>query len=109
MKQSRANRIIALAYFHRYGWIAVMMICICFYPEYAVYLMSGFCMGFSVWSLVGYKLRWKHIFCSYQESSHQSMTPHSVRWGQIRKSDAYGIPLIFAVLSLMLLYAAIKG
>lgn len=90
-----------LAYFHRYGWIITMFFCMKFVNPY---LAGGvFCLVFSVWSLIGYKLKWKHIYCSYQNASHKRMTPELVDWNNIRKSDTIGIPVIFLIISLILL------
>ncbi len=108
MKQSRRNQIIALAYFHRYGWILTMMLFICLFPEKMPYLMSGFLIVFSLWTVVGYRLKWKHIFCSWQNASHMEMTPHSIRWSQVPKSDVYFIPVLFTSLALLQLYAYIR-
>lgn len=96
-----------LAYMHRYGWIAVMLGCIAIWPEYILYIFCACFLIFSAWSLIGYKHKWRHIYCSYQNASHQKMTPHAVRWSQIKKSDAYGVPLIFFVLGLAMLLVII--
>lgn len=93
--KKRNSRIIALAYFHRYGWIAVMLIC--FIITKSLYTIGAFSIAFSIWSLIGYRLKWKHIFCSYQNAYHMSMTPNRISWDIIRKSDAYGIPAILFV------------
>ena len=96
---------ILLAYMHRYGWIAVMLVCIAIRPDLMMHIYSTSFLTFSVWSFVGYKCKWRHIYCSYQNASHQRMTPHAIRWSQIRKSDAYGVPLIFFILGMaMMLY-----
>ena len=101
------NRIIALAYFHRYGWIATMVVCMLFWPYQMFYTMGIGMLIFALWSFIGYKRKWRHIYCSYQNAYHQKMTPHSVSWNQIRKGDAYGVPLIFFVLGLAMLCFAI--
>ncbi len=95
-----ANRIIALAFFHRYGWIAVMLICIAVLPEKMLCILgTGFIVD-AIWSFVGYKLKWRHVYCSYQNAHRKNMTPHSIRWHLIKKSDAYGAPLISLIIGL---------
>ncbi len=101
--------IIALAYFHRYGWIATMMVCIAIWPEQMIYILCVGCIIFSIWSLVGYMCKWKHIYCSFQDAYRKKMTPNSVRWHQIKKSDAYGVPLIFLIIGLVGLIIIILG
>lgn len=95
------NGIIALAYFHRYGWIAAIICCVAIFPERLAWIISIGAIAFSIWSLVGYRLKWRHIYCSYQNAYHQKMTPFSVRWHQIKKADAYGVPLIFLLLGVL--------
>ena len=99
----RGKRIIAMAYFHRYGWIAAMMVCIAIWPKQMFLIFSVACLSFSVWSFIGYKKKWKHIYCSFQNSYHQKMTPNNIQWHKVKKSDAYGVPLIFLIIGLALL------
>ncbi|MBR6802130.1 MAG: hypothetical protein IKM61_10360 [Eubacteriaceae bacterium] len=97
------KKVIALAYFHRYGWIATIMICIAIWTEYMMHILGAGSILYSIWSFVGYKLKWKHIFCSYQNAHYKRMTPDSIRWNQIKKGDAYGVPLIFFIMGFALL------
>ena len=106
-RDATERRIITLAYFHRYGWIAVMMICIAIWPEQMFYILSVGSLAFSIWSFVGYESKWKHIYCSYQNAYHQKMTPHIVQWHKVKKSDAYGVPLLFFVFGVALFVATI--
>ena len=97
---AKGKRIMALAYFHRYGWIAAMMICVAVWLEQMICILSVGSIAFSVWSFVGYKNKWKHIYCSFQNAYHQKMTPNNIQWHKIKKSDAYGVPLIFLIIYL---------
>lgn len=102
-----AKRVIALAYFHRYGWIATMMGLVLIMPKQTFLIFSICFIAFSLWSFVGYKLKWRHIYCSFQNAYHKTMTPHSIRWDQIKKSDAYGDPLFFFIFGLVMLIVMI--
>ncbi len=93
----------AFAYFHRYGWIVVMLLCVTITKS--LYTAGSIVIVFSIWTLLGYLLKWKHIFCSFQNAYHMSMTPNKINWSNIRKSDAYGIPAIFFILGLGLVFA----
>jgi len=79
-KETNAALVIALAYFHRYGWIVVMTICILRWQERFYEILGGFFAAHGIWSLAGYQLKWKHVYCSNQNASRQQMTPNSVRW-----------------------------
>ncbi len=106
-KNKHESTIIALAYLHRVFPVLAILIptwVIKGLKGYAVFLVIGVltCL-FALWTFIGYKLRWKHIYCSYQNGYHQKMTPYSVQWGAVRKSDAYSIPLIFFVLGILMI------
>ena len=81
------------AYFHRYGWIVVMLICAGITKS--LYIFGTFLIVFSIWTLLGYLLKWKHIFCSFQNAYHKPMTPDKINWNKIKKKDVYGISAIF--------------
>ncbi|MBQ8791511.1 MAG: hypothetical protein IJZ51_09385 [Ruminiclostridium sp.] len=109
----KGDMVILLALFHRYGWIIAMLLCITFLPVNKFYTAGAFLLIYSIWSFVGYKCRWKHIYCSYQNAYrkqnayHKKMTPDSINWNQIKKRDAYIVPLIFLIFGLMILGVAV--
>ncbi|MBQ2799271.1 MAG: hypothetical protein IJF09_07785 [Ruminiclostridium sp.] len=103
----KGDMVILLALFHRYGWIIVMLLCMTFLPVNKFYTAGAFLLIYSIWSFVGYKCRWKHIYCSYQNAYRKKMTPDSISWKQIKKRDAYSVPLIFLIFGLMILGVAV--
>ncbi len=92
-----------LAYFHRYGWIVATIACSAIWAEQAGCIFCAAFFIFSIWSFVGYKCKWKHIYCSYQNAYHEKMTPKRIYWHRIKKSDAYGVPSIFFSFGIILL------
>lgn len=95
---------ILLAYFHRYGWLALLLLILLITNKtYDRYVLSIGMIAYSIWTFLGYIFRWKHVYCSYQNASHQPMTPDKVRWNTVKKADAYGVPTIFLVLGVALL------
>ena len=113
MTPQRSMRIKAWAFFVRYGMllgIPLPGLVIRTFTEArcARWLgVAGGCVFFSLYYLIGYLLRWTHMYCVYQDAYHQKMTPDRVDWSKIRKTDAYGIPLIFFVIGVMLAVAAL--
>ena len=95
---------ILLAYFHRYGWIVVMLL-IMYLTKKPDVVMGISVIVFSIWTFLGYILRWKHIYCSYQDACHMRMTPEKVQWDTVKESDAFGVPAIFLILGVFLLVA----
>ncbi len=100
---TKTDMIIALALLHRYGWIIAMLVCMAVVPVNPFYTVCAFVLLFSLWSFVGYKLRWKHIYCSYQNAYRKKMTPDIIHWNFIKKRDAYGEPIIFLILGIVML------
>lgn len=100
MKWKMCNRlIIALALAHRYLWpLLMILIPLWLGKENWFAFMGTGVLIFAAYTFAGYKLRWKHIYCSYQNAYRQEMTPDHIRWGRIDKKDAYGVPIIFTVL-----------
>ena len=113
-KSKGGNGIVVLAYAHRYGILLVLplvsLIVLCIpgrtVDKTTFVKVFGYTMILdALWTLVGYLLKWKHIYCSYQDAYHEKMTPDNINWQHIRKSDAYGIPIIFFVIGGLLLLA----
>lgn len=100
-KKQSSTYIIFLAYFHRYGWIASMALTTYFTKRICVIGIS--CILFSIWNFLGYMLKWKHIYCSYQNAHHMPMTPDKIRWDTVKKADIYGVSAIFMILGIALL------
>jgi hypothetical protein len=90
-----------LAYFHRYGWIFVTILCVAIWLEQKFLVFGISFIVISIWSFVGYKCKWRHIYCSHQDSSHQAMTPDSIKWNEIEKREAYGESLVLFVLGMV--------
>ena len=102
-----AKGVVALAYFHRYGWIATMVVLVTIMLKLAIYIIGISFILFSLWTLIGYKLKWRHIYCSLQDAYHTKMTPHSIHWSQIQKSDIFVSSVLFLILGLVFLIMSI--
>lgn len=97
-RRKAPDRIILLAYFHRYVFPFVMFLV----PTFLLGLL-GMGLGLAAIGLVeviGYQLRWKHIYCAWQDAKHQPMTPGDIRWHRISKGEAYGASAVLIVLGL---------
>lgn len=94
-KRRNSDSVIALAYFHRYGWIVVMLVLRFLFSDERYYVLFVSVIIYAIWTFLGYKLKWKHIFCSYQNAYRVKMTPNAINWNWVDKKDAYGVPLFF--------------
>ena len=104
-KRAQRNRCIGLlAWIHRYVAPAVLLVLpLGLGGQSALLTMGAGFLLYSAWTLAGYLLRWKHIFCSYQNAYHQRMTPDQILWSKIKKTDAYGVPAVFSLVGLAML------
>ncbi len=105
----RQSRIIALALFHRWGYIIGVFLLAPLGRALHIspLLLIGIeFMIFAGHSFIGYKLRWVHIYCSYQSTYRQKMTPYRVDWSMVKKSDAYGIPILLALMGIAAITAS---
>lgn len=101
------DRIIALAYLHRYG-LGLLFLAILLRSRVGfLFAWSVGFIAYGVWTLVGYKCRWRHVFCSYQNARRERMTPYNTGWGRIKKAEIY-IPFCgHVILGMVLLLCAI--
>ena len=101
--QRRRLIIILLAYAHRYLF-PLLIVILPLHTGQATILTMG--IGFwvkSIYDFLGYKLRWKHIFCSYQDTCRKEMTPDHINWSLMKKSDAYGMSIVSGVCGLLMI------
>ena len=96
----KESSIVTFAYLHRYGLFLLTVICAVVFSQVKFLVLGIASSIYAIWSFIGYRCRWKHIFCSYQSLYHKRMTPNKIKWDFIKKSDAYGLPIIFGVLGL---------
>ncbi len=80
MKKSTEHKIIILlAYFHGYVYpITLIFGGIIFCREYAAFVFGVWSIVYGLYTLIGYLLRWKHVYCSLQDGHHKTMTPHLI-------------------------------
>ena len=115
MSQKRILLIKVWAYFVRYGMLLAIPLPAAIASgladsRTAKYLGLGAgCLFFALYYLVGYLLRWTHMYCVYQNAYHQKMTPDKVNWSEIKTSDAIGVPLIFMGFAIFAVIVALTG
>lgn len=96
--------IIILAYANRYLYPLLLLSILVWAKGTSNFMPAGISiLVFSVYELIGYLCKWKHIFCSFQNAYHRKMTPDSIDWDLVSKTDAYLIPGIFALFGVILL------
>ena len=103
-KRNRESFIKLLALMHRYLYLPLIFLLSLKVGDERCLLLIGIgLILYAVYSIVGYRLYWKHIFCSWQNAHRKEMTPDRIRWGAISKTDAYGAPVIFAIMGVFMI------
>ena len=76
----RKKRIIFLSHVHNAFLFPCVIISL--HGKKWTFLFMGLCFLIqAVWNIVGYKLRWKHVGCSFQMNSHyQFANPDNINW-----------------------------
>lgn len=105
LSEQQRKTIIRLAYANRYAFplLAVFIpILVSRISGINFNILLGFSMIlFGGYELIGYRLKFRHIFCSYQDAYHLKMTPEEIDWEKLRKTDVYGVPLIFIAFGIL--------
>ena len=95
------KKIIALTYLHRYGWTLSILAGSFLQPAIQRWAQAICFLGYAIWSFVGYKCKWTHIYFSYQNESNLKMSPNSICWENIKNVVAYGVPVLYLILALV--------
>lgn len=106
MKTSEYTTTLILAYADRYVYPIVILL---FLIKKRFLIAGVLSLIWAIYKLIGYKLKWKHIFCSYQNAAHQKMTPGEIDWSMVKKSDVYVIPAVFSVIGIFLIFISLCG
>lgn len=104
-KSKNDDLVVMLAYFHRYGYFALMLVLIYTLHVDVTFLIGSMMAIDGLYTIIGTKLGFRHLYCSMQNANHQKMTPSVRRYELTRgmKEDLYGIGGIFTFLGLALL------
>lgn len=107
-KNYNSNVVMLLAYMHRYLFpialgILPMLIAEVIGEDYLFELWGCAFLIYALYDIIGYKCKWRHIYCSYQNSSHQRMTPNHVHWDDVKKSDIYGMSALMGCFGVILI------
>ena len=96
-RPASATHIRLLAYAHRYAFPVLAILLPVLLARSKTQALLGMGIGltfYGVYTLLGYRLRWKHIYCSWQDVAHQKMTPANIQWKNVRKVDLYGLSAV---------------
>ena len=56
----------------------------------------------SLYNILGVLLKWKHIYRSLQDISHQTMTPDKINWNKFSFLKKYGLHIFVGIFSFII-------
>ena len=105
--KERNQRVRFLALFHRYGIIvlvvATLAVCMKLRCNYLLLILGVGFLLLAMWDTAGYFLRWRHVYCAWQNAKKQRMTPNDIRWGTVDKREYFTCVVIDAVMGIALI------
>ena len=106
-RESRNPTIVALAYAHHYLYLALIVGVPLAIGGDSLFLSMGLgFLSYAAYTLIGYKLRWKHIYCSFSiphRARKWKMKTNNYNWKLISKADVYGVSIIFGLFGVVCL------
>ena len=105
--KNERKKIIFLAYFGNFIFPALLVLAsllskvISKNDETILLCLSISLLLMAAYNMIGYWFRWKHIYCIYQLSKRQKLTPENIQWDEMSFGDIYGIPIVFSVVGLI--------
>lgn len=103
------KKIIALAYFFRYGHIASMIVITILiqnlgFKDFSQVILSVLVLGYGVYTLVGLKFKFIHVYCGMQEAYRLKMNPNRpFEFTQQMSRDLKIIGIFFVIAGIVLL------
>lgn len=97
-KKPRDMTVVALAYAHHYLYLVLIVGVPLIIGGDSLFLGMG--LGFllyAAYTLIGYKLRWKHIYCSFSiphRARKWKMKTNNYNWKSISKVDVYAVAIM---------------
>ena len=112
---TRKTMIIVLAYTHRYLYpifalaLPLTLILMGWIKELGFLLIGINLLLLAIYDIIGYLCKWKHLYCSFQNAHRQKMTPDHINWNNVKKTDAYIIPIIWGILGILMIVCYFIG
>ena len=105
--KERNQRVRFLALFHRYGipaaMVASIVLCIKFYIPFVCLVFGIELLLLAAYDTAGYFLRWRHVYCAWQDTKRRPMTPNDIRWGTVDKREYFICVAMDAVMGVALI------
>lgn len=101
----KTDKTVYFANIYHFFFLPILVLVALFWRGKTLLVMGSGFVVFALYSLIGYKCRWKHIYLAFQEMQKQKMTPKRIDWNTIELSKALKFPIMFGILgAIMIVY-----
>ena len=94
-----------MANVYRYFFLPILVLVALFWRGQTLLVMGSGFLAFALYTFIGYKCHWKHIYLAFQEMQRSKMTPNRIDWNTIKPGTALKFPICFGILgAVMVVY-----
>ena len=101
----KTDKAVYFANIYRYFFLPILVIAALFLRGRTLLVMGTGFLAFSLYTFIGYKCRWNHIYLAFQEMQKQKMTPGNIQWNTVSPAKALKFPVLFGITgAVMIIY-----
>lgn len=93
----KAPKEVHFANLYRYFFLPVLVIAALFWRGQTLLVMGTGFLAFALYTFIGYKCRWKHLYLAFQEMQRSKMTPNNIQWNTIKTGTVLKFPILFGI------------
>ena len=82
---------------YRYFFLPVLVIVALFWRGQTLLVMGSGFIAFALYTFIGYKCQWKHLYLAFQEMQRSKMTPNHIQWNTIKTGTVLKFPILFGI------------
>ena len=87
---------------YRYFFLPVLVLAALFWRGQTLLVMGTGFIAFALYTFIGYKCQWKHLYLAFQEMQRSKMTPNHIQWNTIESSKALKFPVLFGITGIVM-------
>ena len=91
-----------IANVYRYFFLPVLVLVALFWRGQTLLVMGSGFIAFALYTFIGYKCQWKHIYLAVQELQKQKMTPNHIQWNTIKIGTVLKFPILFGITGIVM-------
>ena len=77
--------------------ILILVIVALFWRGQTLLVMGTGFIIFALYTFIGWKCQWKHIYLAFQEMQRSKMTPNHIQWNTIKTGTVLKFPILFGI------------